>query len=444
MGWFRDDFYSTRPAGSGRKRGRGGFPRLGGWERTRREGLLGGRGWRRTRTVASSVFGKERLAGTPGLVPWLAVSGMMAIVSFIVGGLLVWGLLTVGGGNGGEAVTALAPVPSVPPVQDTYNEKIVAAVDRVHPAIVSVVSKVKDEESGEAIQAGLGSGIIFAIVEGKARIVTNYHVIEQGETFEIVTVDGRHREAKVIGRDMLSDLAVLEAKASGLTVVAEFGDSSALKAGQTAIAIGNPLGLGYSHTTTVGVISSTHRTIPVSLGGNGFYDWEMQVIQTDAPINQGNSGGALVNLDGQVIGINSLKISSFGVEGLGFAIPSNEALPVIDSLVLNGKVMRPYIGVYTHDLEVIPEDEADELALPDRVETGVVVLDAVGPAEDAGLQAKDVIVALDDEPIGTTLALRKHLYERKRIGDELLVTFYRDGEKRETVLVLGELERNEG
>jgi len=248
------------------------------------------------------------------------------------------------------------------------------------------------------------------------------------------------------------------------------------------MAIGNPLGL--SDSLSLGIVSKTKRIIPVSLSQDGVYDWEQEVIQIDASINQGNSGGPLINLDGKVVGINSMKVADFGVEGVGFAIPTHIALPIVKSLLENGKVNRPYLGVYTMDLdqylaqqamgkgnqgdtsgsdsEEDPDvsgdlglDDGDssagddqgpataqELKLPKDVKAGVIVLEAVGPAEKAGLKFNDVIVKLDKTAIGSTMELRKYLYGKKTIGDDIEITYYRDGKKQTATFKLGENTEN--
>lgn len=319
--------------------------------------------------------------------------------------------------------------------RDQFNQRIVDAADRVNQAVVSVIRYQEDQE-GQHQQVGIGSGVIFEQERGKVRVVTNYHVIDGGDAFEVVLYDETRKNAKVIGKDMLSDLAVLEMSEEGVQQYAVFGDSSQLQVGDVVLAIGNPLGLGFSHTTTFGVISSTNRTIPVSLSNNGFYDWEMNMIQTDAAINRGNSGGALVNLDGEVIGINNMKVSNFGVEGLGFAIPSNTAVPIIQSLIAYGKVKRPFIGVATLDYDYVQEEQ--EIDLPQGIDKGLLVITVSGPAKKAGIQPNDFIVALDQEPISSTIQLRKYLYEHKAIGEELAVTFYRNRQKQTVLLTLGE------
>jgi serine protease Do len=295
-----------------------------------------------------------------------------------------------------------------------------------------ISSKKVDQSSG----VGVGSGVIFQRNGNSVYILTNNHVVEGATQFEIVTALGEHKKASLVGKDLISDLAVLEASGDGVKAIAEFGNSDTLKAGEFAIAVGNPLGLGYSPTVTLGIISIPKRTIPVSLTQGGENDWEMDVIQTDAAINQGNSGGPLVNIDGQVIGINSLKISDTGVEGLGFAIPINAAKPIIESLISNHKVKRPMMGVSTQELQSFKGTEV--LKLPAEVKSGVIVFEVSGPAKDAGIQSQDVIVQLDSRKIATTIALRKYLYYEKKIGDQVIVTFYRGGKKMNTTLMLTE------
>lgn len=318
------------------------------------------------------------------------------------------------------------------------NSKITEAVNNVGPSVVSVINLKTSGDffSNEQVQQGTGSGIIFRKANGKALIVTNNHVIEGGTSFRanITTEDGKHHEvnAKLLGSDEFTDLAVLEIDDKYVTKVAEFGDSGALKAGEPAIAIGNPLGLGRS--ITVGVISSPKRTIDV--GGNMATD----VIQTDAAINPGNSGGALVNIAGQVIGINTLKISEQGIEGLGFAIPANEARPIIESLVKKGQVDRPYLGTSLVDLNQLPVYVLEDLQLPDSVREGVALAEVVtgSPAGLAGLKARDVIVAIDGEKISNSSELRKHLYTKTEIGQKITITYYRDGQQKKADIRLGE------
>jgi serine protease Do len=366
------------------------------------------------------------------LIPLLLLAvGWLFIVPFFMNSHGGNGLMTAGKGQGSSS----------------FNESVILAADRVKPAVVSVISlspqeKTEGAQEQEQEMFGLGSGIIFDIAGKKAFIVTNEHVIVGASAIEVVLTDGERRKAKLIGADRVTDLAVLQIDSKDIHTVAKFGDSDRLKAGESAIAIGNPLGLGYSQTITAGIISVPLRTVPVSLNRDGQMDWEVDLIQTDAAINRGNSGGALVNLDGSVIGINSLKVTDFGVEGLGFAIPSNYAIPIIDSLLEFGRVKRPFIGVATADLSSYMEG-TESLKLPDDVAQGIIVLEASGPAGEAGMQTGDLITRLDDREVGTTLELRKYLYLEKKIGDQVEVSFYREGRRGSVILTLVEKEAEE-
>lgn len=207
------------------------------------------------------------------------------------------------------------------------------------------------------------------------------------------------------------------------------------------MAIGNPLGLGFSGSVTVGVVSGKDRSIPIDLNNDGKVDWQADVLQTDAAINPGNSGGALVNMAGQLVGINSMKISKAAVEGIGLAIPVNLAVPIIEQLEQTGEVHRPTMGVSLYEVQNIPAHQQQQvLKLPKDVKHGVVVMDVspLSAAEKAGLQEYDVIVAMDGEPIEDMVSLRKYLYNEKRVGDELTVTIYREGKKQEVRMHLAD------
>lgn len=318
------------------------------------------------------------------------------------------------------------------------DDRVVQAAAKVRPTVVSVISTFAEGDKGASTGTGIGSGIVFEKNSGKARIVTNNHVVEGASGYEVILSGGDRKKAVLVGTDRMTDLAVLEMDASGIKAVAEFGSSDSLKPGETAISIGNPLGLNYAQTVTVGVISSPKITIPVFLGKDGDYEWEMDVIQTDAAINKGNSGGALVTLDGKIVGINSLKVADSGVEGLGFAIPIDAAKPVLEKLIKDHKVNRPFIGVSTVNLQSF-SGGVDALKLPADIKAGAVVIEASGPAKAAGLKMNDVIVALDDQPIDGTLALRKYLYSDKKIGDKLKIAYYRGSKKATVSVVLEEL-----
>lgn len=286
-------------------------------------------------------------------------------------------------------------------------------------------------QSQNSVESGSGSGVIFKKEGNSAFIVTNNHVIEGASKVEVSLYNGEKVPAEVVGADALTDLAVVKIDADKAVDVIEFGDSSVLRAGDQVMAIGNPLGLDLSRTVTQGIVSAVDRSISVPTSAG---EWEMNVIQTDAAINPGNSGGALINTDGKVIGINSLKISQNGVEGLGFAIPSNEALPIVNQLIEKGKVERPYLGVSLADLAQIPDMYLENL--PDSVDSGTMVtyVDPNSAAAKAGLQEQDIIVAINDEKLGQASDLRRYMYTELQAGDSAELKIYRDG-KQQTLKV---------
>lgn len=410
MGLFDDDFYSTK------------VPRRRSREEEPPKVLTSRSKW----TVRRS---------RRGLSTW-QVSVISSVVSALVA-VLLFSLVT--GQLNREQARETPIIDKVTVSSGDPYDRIIQAAALARPAVVSIINHKEDNEELNILdESALGSGVIYKKDDSKAFIITNNHVIEGSGKLEVVTVDGETHKAELVGADKVTDIAVLSMDAKGIAVVAQIGDSSKVRLGETVIAIGNPLGLGDSLTS--GIVSFTERPIPVSLNQDGVYDWEQEVIQTDAAINEGNSGGALVDLDGKVIGINTMKISDTGVEGLGFAIPANHVMETADELAENGRIARSYLGVYTVDLNnpyvPLDEEQRKELKLPDSVQEGAVVLDAVGPAKEAGLQLNDVITKFDEEPITSTLSLRKYLYDQTRIGDDLKITYYRNGEVNQVTVKL--------
>jgi len=319
---------------------------------------------------------------------------------------------------------------------------ITKAVEKAGDAVVGITNlqttSFWSESSSQ--EAGTGSGVIYKKVDGKAYVVTNHHVIEGANSLEVTLSDGTKLEAKLRGSDVWTDLAVLEVDGSKIETVAEFGDSDALKIGEPVIAIGNPLGATFSGSVTQGIVSGLERAIAVDINQDGAIDWQAEVLQTDAAINPGNSGGALINISGQVIGINSMKIAQSSVEGIGLSIPIKSAEPIISDLEEFGEVKRPYMGIQLQSVnEVSAYHQKETLKLPEDVTSGVVIMtvDPNSPAEQAGLEDLDVIVEMDGDPIKDVIDLRKHLYNKKKVGDQLKIKFYRAGKLQETTMKLG-------
>lgn len=325
---------------------------------------------------------------------------------------------------------------------------ITSAVDKVSDAVVGI-SNIQETTSGGGFwmqekettqqEVGSGSGVIYKKENGKAFIVTNHHVVEDATSLEVTLADGSKEPAELLGSDVWTDLAVITIDASKVSTVAEFGDSDVLKVGEAVIAIGNPLGLDFYGSVTQGIVSGKDRSVPVDLNSDGYSDWTTEVLQTDAAINAGNSGGALVNLAGQLVGINSMKIASSEVEGLGFSIPINSAIPIITELEKNGEVKRPTMGISLMDLTDVPTYyQQNTLKVPTEVTTGVVVTDVSrgSAAEKAGVQQYDIIVEMDGQKIENAIDLRKYLYNDKEVGDTLKIKVYSQGKLKEYTLEL--------
>ena len=274
--------------------------------------------------------------------------------------------------------------------------------------------------------------------EGKyAYLVTNTHVINGAKKVDILLADGNKVPGEVVGSDVYSDIAVVRISADKAKAVAEFGDSDQLTVGETAIAIGSPLGTDYANSVTQGIISSQGRN--VKLKADNGQNISTRALQTDAAINPGNSGGPLINIQGQVIGITSSKISNNGqtsVEGIGFAIPANDVVNIIKQLEEKGKVVRPALGIQMLDLSNLSTSDLSQLKLPEKISGGVLVRSTLEnmPASDK-LQRYDVITKIDDTTIESTADLQSALYSHQ-INDTIKVTFYRDGKQQTTSIKL--------
>ena len=319
------------------------------------------------------------------------------------------------------------------------------AVDKVKNAVVSVITYsdssnqglFEKEENSDSQISSEGSGVIYK-KEGKyAYLVTNTHVINGAKKVDILLADGNKVPGEVVGSDVYSDIAVVRISADKAKAVAEFGDSNQLTVGETAIAIGSPLGTDYANSVTQGIISSQGRN--VKLKADNGQNISTRALQTDAAINPGNSGGPLINIQGQVIGITSSKISNNGqtsVEGMGFAIPANDVVNIIKQLEEKGKVVRPALGIQMMDLSNLSTSDLSQLKLPEKISGGVLVRSTLEnmPASDK-LQRYDVITKIDDTTIESTADLQSALYSHQ-INDTIKVTFYRDGKQQTTSIKL--------
>lgn len=349
------------------------------------------------------------------------------------------------------------------------NSDVTEAASKVQDAVVSVINLQKqqsqsglggfsdffggsnnqqsEENSGQLEETSEGSGVIYKLEGKTAYIVTNNHVVEKQDGLEVLLKDGSRVKATLVGTDSYTDLAVLKVESDKVANIkpAVFGDSSSLKVGEPAIALGSPLGSQYANSVTSGIISSLNRQV-VNQNEDG-QTININAIQTDAAINPGNSGGPLVNMAGQVIGINSSKIvqteSNVSVEGIGFAIPSNDVVNVINQLEKDGKVVRPALGVTMVNLSDLSTEQVSEIVkTPSSVTQGVVLntVQPSTPADQAGLKKYDVITKIDDEDVSTGLELQSELYKHK-VGDTVKITYYRQ-DKKKTVSVKLSIDAN--
>jgi len=323
------------------------------------------------------------------------------------------------------------------------------AVNKVKDAVVSVITysanrqnsvfgnDETDTDTDSQQVASEGSGVIYKKNGKDAYLVTNTHVIKGASKVDIRLADGTKVPGEIVGSDTFSDIAVVKISSEKVTTVAEFGDSSKLNVGETAIAIGSPLGSEYANTVTQGIISSLNRN--VSLKSQDGQAISTKAIQTDTAINPGNSGGPLVNIQGQVIGITSSKIASNGgtsVEGLGFAIPSNDAQNIIKQLESDGKVTRPALGIQMVNLANIGASDLRKLNIPSSVTSGVVVKSVQSNMPASGhLEKYDVITKVDDKEISSSTDLQNALYNHS-IGDTIKITYYRNGKEETTTVKL--------
>jgi len=316
-----------------------------------------------------------------------------------------------------------------------FSDDVPSNLAEVSEAVVGIINMQQRDVWTPNEEAGSGSGIIYKKDGDSAYVVTNKHVIQDAQNIDVVLENDERIAAEIVGADPLTDLAVLKIDGSSVNKVAQFGDSEQLTVGETVVAIGNPLGMDFAGSVTKGIISGLDRSVPLQKNNE---QWMTEVIQTDAAINPGNSGGALVNQQGEVIGINTMKIANEAIEGIGLAIPMAEALPIIEQLEQNGTVERPYIGISTVNMNEVPSQYKQFIQTDENTDEGVVVaqVEEGSPASKAGLQQFDVITTIDKEPMQDPLDIRKYIYNNKNINETIQITFQREGKEQSVTLTL--------
>lgn len=377
----------------------------------------------------------------------------MSKVKLFIVSITLMGLLSACGGAAlassatlltNTAVAAPVAQASPAPITSTGNfqDAIRQVAEKVKPAVVQVTNEqaqinpfTQSGSPSQAVPVGVGSGIIY---DNEGHILTNAHVVDGAQSLLVSLPDGRSFKAKLIGSDPQTDLAVLQISGSNLPV-AQLGDSGQLQVGDWVVAIGNALALPGGPTVTAGVVSALGRTIqePGSSQGSGSGPFLFDLIQTDAAINPGNSGGPLVNLDGQVVGINTLAAGTAGAgvqaEGIGFAISISTAKPIADQLVATGKVVHPYMGI-----AYVPLNPAIAAQLGTDATQGAVIMEVVpgSPAADAGLQPQDIITAVDGTSLQGESTLAQIIQSHKP-GDTLDLTVVRGSQTLQVKITLG-------
>lgn len=370
--------------------------------------------------------------------PWFRTV-IVALVAGIIGALIVLGVgklmettvLNDNGSSVNEASNTENGGNTLDGKSDKYDS-VNQMINDVSPSIVGVINMQKAQnlddllkgKSSKAQEAGVGSGVIYQKNNGSAYIVTNNHVIDGASEIKVQLHNSKQVDAKLIGKDALTDMAVLKINETKGTKAINFANSSKVKTGDSVFAMGNPLGLEFANSVTSGIISASERTIDTqtSAGAN-----KVNVLQTDAAINPGNSGGALVDINGNLVGINSMKIANEQVEGIGFAIPSNEVKVTIKELVENGKIDRPSIGIGLLNVSEIPDQYKDQLNTSRKDGAYVAKVDG-----DSGLKEGDIITAIDDKKVKEDTDIRSYLYENKKPGDSVKLTVERKG-KQQTI-----------
>lgn len=306
-----------------------------------------------------------------------------------------------------------------------------------------VIKTAKDSTVGVAVyqnnkMSGSGSGVIYKKDGKTVYVITNHHVIESAQSIEVIYSNGESVKAELVGSDQYGDIAVLKMTVSFDVSVFKTGDSDLLDAGEPVLAVGSPLGIEYAGTVTQGIVSASKRTVSVDLNNDGKEDWNMNVIQTDAAINPGNSGGALVNAAGELVGITSMKFSSEEVEGMGFALPINDAVKLVEEIISTGKVNRPTLGISGLSLDGYSSYELYMYRIQTNLNKGIYVanVQSGSPASSAGIQAGDVITKFDGEEIESYKDFLTKLYSKKP-GDSVELTINRKGTTSSVKVKLG-------
>lgn len=365
---------------------------------------------------------------------------ILIVFSFIVGGMVMLALLkwtpiikeAIGSTNGTSTNTITKSGTTV-----YEKSSLAASVEKIYDAVVMVQTYTDDT------LVSTGSGFVYKEDSNYYYILTNHHVIESGKKVVLTLYDDSTVEAKVLGSDEYLDLAVLRINKDKKLLVATIGSSTKTSVGDTVFTIGNPMGATYKDSVTSGVLSGKDRLVTVSTTSNSSSyssspDWVMKVLQIDASINAGNSGGPLLNVNGEVIGICSMKLVNSSIEGMAFAIPIEYAMDNIDALEKGKKIEWPYLGVGMANVTDTATLYSNDIALDSDITEGVVVIKVVdgSAAAKSDLKKGDIITKIDNESTKSVAYLRYALYQHKA-GDTVTITYTRSGKEHTTKVTLG-------
>ena len=362
------------------------------------------------------------------------VTALILIISIL--------LSFVCGMAGAYFISQTVSVPSVVKnitTSELVENSISSSVDKVYYSTVVITAMSKGS------QISTGTGFIYKKNGKLAYIMTNNHVIDGADSAQVEFNDSDKKiDAKIVGGDKYADIAVLTIEDNDDYKTVEFGDVSELKLGDTIFTVGSPMGVNYKGTVTKGILSGKDRMVDVSLTKSTVADYYMKVMQIDAAVNPGNSGGPLCDVSGKVIGIISLKIVQDEVEGMGFAIPIEDAVKYASIIETGKKVVRPYIGISMIDLTNEYYLWQNRIMIPEEVDSGVAVLtvEKNSPADRAGFKKGDIIVKVNDSSVGSVAEFRYELYKYE-VGDKIKLTFYRDGKIQTLNVTLGKVNSEE-
>lgn len=345
---------------------------------------------------------------------------IMVISSFLVGGLIMYLIMT--------NITTNIIVKDKTKIYD--KSSLSSSVEKVYETTVVVESY-----NGESLDT-TGSGFFYKNDNKYAYILTNEHVLT-GTTIKITNSEDESKDAEILGKDEYLDLAVLRVDKSLSKKVANLGDSDSVKIGDTIFTIGSPIGINYKGTVTSGIISGKNRMVQTSVGENKQGNWLMQVLQMDAPINKGNSGGPLFNVNGDVIGISSLKLTDEEIEGMAFAIPIEYAKNHLEELEKGKQMKWPELGISMTNVSNSGTIMTNEITIPNNVRDGVVILNIKegSCAEKAKLEKGDIIISMDNNPTKNIAYLKYELFQHK-IGDKVEIKYIRNGKEKTTTIEL--------